>query len=420
MHISIFVTINYDYTIGDERMKACGVIVEYNPFHKGHLYHLQKARSLTNADCMVAVMSGPFLQRGEPAIIDKFHRAKAALQSGADIVIELPHAFAVQSSELFAKGALLSLDALQVQKVCFGSESGQIDRFIKSYERLKRHESTFTDVLRSYLHKGYSYPEASNYAYKTIGMDDVDMIQPNNILGFSYVRTIFDYKLTIKPYTIKRIASGYHDAHIASDIASATSIRNELLRNGMSEQLKKTMPQATLNELQTYKRKATRWHTWEQYFPLLRHQMMTMTTGELRNIHGVTEGIEFRIQEAITKATSFDELLNNVKTKRYTQTRLQRLFVHILLNNKKATIAHITNRPYITNIRLLGMTSVGQRYLRQRKKSIHVPIWTQLNKANEVALAVDEKAMNVYYSILPPERRNALRSQEFTRPIIIV
>jgi len=144
-----------------------------------------------------------------------------------------------------------------------------------------------------------------------------------------------------------------------------------------------------------------------------------MSSDELRDIHGVTEGIEYRLQKVIGSVTAFDELLHEVKTKRYTETRLQRLFVEVLLRNKKATIEAITKQSHINYVRLLGMTATGQRYLQQRKKSISVPIWTNLNKANETHLALDEKAMNVYYSILPPERRNDLRKQEFVAPIMI-
>ena len=184
-------------------MKACGVVVEYNPFHNGHLYHLQKSKELTNADCMIAVMSRNFLQRGEPAIIDKFHRTKAALAAGADIVIELPYAYAVQSSELFAKGAILSLHELGVSSICFGSELGEIEPFLTLINRLEENKHIFDETIKKLLKQGLSYPKANSEALEKIGIHEIDMMKPNNILGFSYVKTIFANQLPIKPFTIQ-------------------------------------------------------------------------------------------------------------------------------------------------------------------------------------------------------------------------
>src|SRR5699024_1743363 len=146
-------------------MKASGLVVEYNPFHNGHLFHVQQAKKISSADCIIAVMSGSFLQRGEPAIIDKFHRTKTALASGVDIVLELPYAYAVQSSELFAKGAIHTLQKIGVDSLCFGSESGNISDFITSYNTLKEKNETFKRILKKSLNNGYSFPEASKEAY---------------------------------------------------------------------------------------------------------------------------------------------------------------------------------------------------------------------------------------------------------------
>src|SRR5690625_4486826 len=178
-------------------MRACGLIVEYNPFHNGHLYHINQAKTATSAECMIAVMSGSFLQRGEPAIIDKFHRTKAALQAGVDIVVELPYAFAVQSSRYFAKGSVLTLHAMKASSICFGSESGNIDLFYKGVAQINKHEREYDETIKAYLKKGYSFPVASQRAYEQIGLHDLDLMQPNNILGFSYVRTMIDHQLPI-------------------------------------------------------------------------------------------------------------------------------------------------------------------------------------------------------------------------------
>src|SRR5690606_18175780 len=162
-------------------------IVEYNPFHNGHLHHLIQSKVKTNSDIVIAVMSGTFLQRGEPAIIDKFHRTKAALQSGIDVVLELPFAFSCQYADLFAKGAIMTLAKIGVESICFGSEHGEISPFIKSYLHFKENEEQFHSKLKHFLNEGLSFPQASTKAYDAIGMTDVglDLSLPNNILGYS-------------------------------------------------------------------------------------------------------------------------------------------------------------------------------------------------------------------------------------------
>src|SRR5690625_1014620 len=319
-------------------MKACGLIVEYNPLHNGHLYHIEKAKSISQADCMIAVMSGSFLQRGEPALIDKFHRTKSALASGVDIVLELPFAYAVQSSHFFAKGALLSLHALQTGVICFGSESGDINLFYEGIKRLHNNKEEYDKMVRSFLHEGLAYPKASHKAYEAIGLSQLDLFQPNNILGFSYVKTIIENNLPIEAMTIKRKSSHYHDEQIEDSIASATSIRNELAHKNLSAKVTATLPEASLEQVKQYKKIATLWHDWEHYYPLLHYRLTTMSRAELANIHGVDEGIEGRLLNSIHRANSFEDLIERVKTKRYTQVRLQRMFIHILMNTTKDEI----------------------------------------------------------------------------------
>ncbi|MDY0396289.1 nucleotidyltransferase [Virgibacillus halophilus] len=318
-------------------MNAVGLIVEYNPFHNGHLHHLNQAKETANADVVAAVMSGSFLQRGEPAIIDKFHRAKAALAGGIDIILELPYAYAVQSSRLFAKGSVLSLYELGVESICFGSESGKIDDFLQGYYFLKENEETYTSTLKSSLKQGVSYPAASKIAYDKIGLanNNFDLTQPNNVLGMSYVNEVLGRNLPIKPMTIPRIKSQHHDMKITGNIASATSIRKELLHNINKTKIRDTIPDGTMEQLVEYRRRTGLWHDWEQYFLLLNYRVQTMSHEELALIAGVDEGLEFRIKETASTVSSFHEWVQAVKSKRYTWTRLQRMFTHILTNTTK-------------------------------------------------------------------------------------
>lgn len=398
-------------------MKACGVVVEYNPFHNGHLYHLQKSKELTNADCIIAVMSGNFLQRGEPAIIDKFHRTKAALAAGADIVIELPYAYAVQSSELFAKGALLSLNELGVSSICFGSESGEIEPFLTLITRLEENKQVYDEMIKDLLKQGLSYPKANSQALEKIGVHDIDMMKPNNILGFSYVQTILANKLPIKPFTIKRMSNDFHEQEITSNIASATSIRKELMKHQLSEKVIQSVPHCSIEQLNEYEKKTKKWHTWSDYFPFLIYQLFTKSSEQLAEIQGVEEGIEHRIKNVMNNVHSFEDLVEQVKTKRYTYVRLQRMFVHILTNTKKEDITSFMREESVPYIRLLGMNETGQKYLNIRKKDITVPLISNLTRRYSELTYLDEKVTQVYYSIFPVRIRKKLLEQEFQLPI---
>lgn len=401
-------------------MKSCGLIVEYNPLHNGHLYHIQSAKEVSKADCIIAVMSGPFLQRGEPAIIDKFHRAKAALANGVDIILELPYPYAVQSSEKFAKGAVQTLNEIGVSSICFGSESGSITNFTTSYHLFKKEESTYNTILQENLKHGISFPKASMLSLEKIGLTStqMDLSQPNNILGFSYVRMILENNLPIEPLTIKREKNDFHEQMITSPIASATSIRKQLINNDqLSQEIKTTLPSGSINQVAQYKETTNLWHKWEDYFPLLHYRVMMMSTQELAEVHGVDEGLEYRIKDMAKNATSFKQWMNRVKTKRYTWTRLQRIFVHILTNTKKEDLLEFDNMESVPYIRLLGFTNIGRKYLNEYKKKLNIPLFTQFSGKHYKLLKMDERASNAYYSIISPLKRNQLQKQEIEPPI---
>ncbi|WP_053219778.1 nucleotidyltransferase [Virgibacillus senegalensis] len=402
-------------------MKACGLIVEYNPFHFGHLYHLQQSRGKSGADCVVAVMSGNFLQRGEPAIIDKFSRAKAAIECGVDLVVELPAVFAVQNSDLFAKGALLTLDELKVETVCFGSEHGRIDTFNQAYEHYNQHQEKYDQELKRSLRNGYSFPEASRIAYQSIGLnaETFDLSKPNNILGYSYVKTIRDYGLSIHPLTIKRVHNDFHEPVINHSIASATSIRNELNKHQtITEDAKKTLPEPVQQLLFEYKAEAGLWHSWQAYFDILQYRILTMEVEEIREIHGVEEGLENRLKATAAEADNFMDWMTALKTKRYTWTRLQRIMVHLLLNNKKQTIQPLLAIEKVPHLRILAMNKTGRAYINQKRKDIEAPLVSQLKKQKGPLAVIDEKASNAYYSVANQHTRSKLRRQERTSPYI--
>lgn len=407
------------YCKGGVYMKACGVIVEYNPYHNGHVHHIKETKKVSQADCIIAVMSGPFLQRGEPAIIDKFARAKAALESSVDIVMELPYLFAVQNSDIFAQGAVEILHKMGVSSICFGSESGRIENFKESYQLLQKNKKVYEQRLKEHLNKGLSFPEASKLAYRSIGLSgETDLAKPNNILGFSYIKAIYDNQLPIEPLTIQRISNQFHETDIRGNIASATSIRKQLIENNkLTEEAIQALPTESISALKNYKLYSGDWHHWELYFPFLHYRVMTMKESELGEILGVDEGIEYRIKKFARKATSMYDWIRLIKTKRYTWTRIQRMFVHILTNTKKQDVQHILEENSAPPLRILGFTEKGRSYLKQLRKENGPKLIFSLNTSLDPSLENDVRAARAYYSVFPPSIRNKLFRQELQPPI---
>lgn len=403
-------------------MKSCGVIVEYNPFHNGHLYHLKKAKKHAEADCMIAIMSGNFLQRGEPAIIDKWHRSEAALRGGADLVVELPFLYAVQHSDFFSQGAIQTLAELGVDSVCFGSENGDISAFTKAYEHMHKWKDEYEVTLRQYLNEGLSYPEASRLGYEAIKFPSgtIDLSQPNNILGYSYVKQLLTYAPEVEPLTVLRKDNHYHDEDITGAVASATSIRKELLAKGeMSSDAQNTIPSTTEDQLQKYKADYGLWHEWEKYFHLLQYKILTMEESTLRCFHGVEEGIEYRLKRAIKEATSFHEFLTKLKTKRYTWTRIQRTLVHILVGTDKLEASQLLRATPPPYARVLGMNDKGKKYLKMIKKETNIPVITQPQQLESEMLDLEARAAAAYYSVLSPAIRVRALKKEYGAPVIL-
>lgn len=403
-------------------MKSCGVVVEYNPFHNGHLYHLEQSKKHTGADCMIAIMSGNFLQRGEPAIIDKWHRTKAALLGGADLVLELPFIYAVQHSDFFSQGAIQTLTEVGIDSLCFGSESGDIDAFTKAYEHMKENQEEYELTLRRYLNEGYAFPEASRLGYEAIQFPSgtIDLTQPNNILGYSYVKQLITHASHVEPMTILRKNNHYHDQAITGTIASATSIRKELLDQGsMTDRAVESLPAETIDQLKSYKHSYRFWHDWEAYFHLLQYKILTMDESTLRGFHGVDEGLEYRLIRTMKKAASFHEFLSELKTKRYTWTRLQRTLAHILVGTDKQEAGQFLRETPPPYARILGMSETGKKYLRTKKKEVNLPLLTQPQAFDHPMLDLEARAAAAYYSILSPKLRVEKLKREYGPPVIL-
>jgi predicted nucleotidyltransferase len=403
-------------------VEAAGIIVEYNPFHNGHYYHLQKTKEITKADCIIAVMSGNFLQRGEPALVSKWFRTKMALEAGVDVVVELPYAFATQHAEIFANGAISILHSLYCKYICFGSESGKIEDFTQALYFFKKNEQSYHSLVRSLLKNGMSYPKALATAYQQLQPQHVqlDLGKPNNILGFHYVKAISEQQSHIVPTTIPRTSAQYHDEHFTSNnIASATSIRKSVFENkGNLSSIKPYVPKATYQLLQEYFQQYQTFHSWGDYFSLLKYKILTSTPSELQNIYEIEEGIEYRMIDTIREAASFHEFMAKLKTKRYTWTRLQRMCVHILTNTKKEQMAKIPESKTSPYIRLLGMSKKGQEYIRTVKKKLEIPLIAKVSSFNDELLFLDIKASQTYAFIFPEPLRTKMLKAEFATPPI--
>lgn len=350
-------------------MKATGIVVEYNPFHNGHKYHLQKTKELNPNNIIIAVMSGDFVQRGEPSIIDRWTKTKMALANGVDLVIELPVFYSSQSAEIFAKGAVGILEELKCESMVFGSESGKIDE-LKRISTLQESEE-FKIKLKERLKNGDSYPTAHSSTMKEIlGESELNS---NDILGLEYIKAIRYWKSSIIPMTLKREKVGYHDTNIVGDFASATKIREHLKKN---EEISSIVTQESFNTLKEY----SNFTYMENFYPFIRYELIK-NSNNLSGIQDMEIGFENRLLENAIKSINYDEFFKSISNRRYTTGRVQRVLTHTLL----ALTTNITEevKKSIPYVRVLGFNSKGREYLSYLKKFDNSKIITSYKKMNE-------------------------------------
>ena len=365
-------------------MKTVGIIAEYNPFHNGHKYHIQASKETCGAEYAVCVMSGSFVQRGEPAIYDKWSRAKMAVMNGADLVLELPVVYSCQPAEIFALGGIKLLNGLGiVDYLCFGSELGHTDTLCRLSELLSTEPDDFKLHLKKHLERGVSYPKAISSALSSfLGdsesnyIDDI-LKSPNNILGIEYIKSLMLYKSNIKPVAVKRIVSEYNDMHIKTDIASATAIRNEIRREGLNENVRMALPQSTIDIIEEGKASEKNPVVLEDFSDILLYKLRTMEISEFRKYLNVREGIEYRLKKYASCCTSCEELIEAVKTKRYTRTYIQRLLCHIMLGINRNDVVTAKNIHCPAYIRILAFNDKGKLLLKSIKEKTSYTIITK-------------------------------------------
>lgn len=339
-------------------MKTVGLITEYNPFHNGHRYHLEQSKKITNADNVIVVMSGNFLQRGIPAITDKYTRAKMALSQGADLVIELPATCATASAEFFAYGGISLLESLGcIDSICFGCECTELTLMQSIADILLKEPPTFRTILRKHLKNGISYPKARALALSSCFSEDEQLVihailsNPNNILGIEYLKAIKKIKSRIVPFIIPRIENQYHDTELShNSISSATSIRLSYLKEHNLCAIEEQIPFGVFSILKEAANKTFPFHE-NSISSLLYYKLLSLSDDELQSFADVGIDLTLRIKKYLPQFRDFHSFCQLVKPKQYTLTRVQRAFIHILLNIKD-TIDQTVPLPYI---RILGL-----------------------------------------------------------------
>lgn len=317
-------------------MKNIGIIAEYNPFHNGHAYHIERARTLAGGGSIVAVMSGSFVQRGEPAAFDKFTRTAMALHGGADMVLELPELFSLACAERFALGGVRILAASGiVDKLCFGSESGDIAALRRAAD-----SKLCGDALSAALNSGLSYPAAAAMQLRTCGIG-IDSAAPNDVLGIEYIRALNRIAPDIRPFAVQRIGAGYNETALSANFASASAIRAALselnacspaARDDALSAISRSVPPFVFSEIEKQISESCAPAALSGLSQAVLYKLRCMSAAELSSIADVSEGLENPILRAAKSASSVSELLECVKTRRYTLARLKRILLNALLD----------------------------------------------------------------------------------------
>lgn len=377
-------------------MKTAGIIAEYNPFHNGHKYQIEKIKENLNADNVVCIMSGNFTQRGELSIIDKYKKAEMAVKNGANLVIELPFVYACTTAEIFASSSVRILNSLGIiNYLCFGMEdNSKLRETIQIAKILLKESDVFKEILKDNLSKGKSYIESKQEALNKLLNKDISFIkQPNNILALEYIKELISLNSLIIPYPIKRTSS-YKSTDSLDSFLSAYGIREKILKG---EDISDYVP---INAIKTYNN-IPHVKTLEDYFFTLKSIIMSMDKDDLYNYSDVEIGLNNRIYNNIFHSNDVESFINLISTKRYTKNRIRRILIHILTNyQKKEFDKYKHHTPGY--IKVLAFDNKGRTLLKEIKQN-GIQIFNNLNKdiykLNETDREIIEKnikADNIY------------------------
>ena len=368
-----------------------GIIAEYNPFHNGHAYHIEQARRLTQADYIIVIISGNFVQRGTPAIIDKYYRTRMTLQNGADAVFELPVCYATGSAEYFAEGAIALLTALGADCICFGSECGDISMIKEASSILLEEPPVFQQSLKNFLKNGLSFPQAREMAlteylqYNRSSELPADNLlsQPNNILGIEYCKAIQKQNSHLIPYTITRQGHGYHDEEISSSqTASASGIRKLIFSDEHTELVHEQMPASAFSLLEEAYHKQYPMQA-DDFSGMLGYRLLLQRDNGFTQFQDCSSELENRIRNHMPEYRSFSQFAECLHTKETTLARINRCLLHILLDMDAETIEDYRANNYVYYGRLLGFCKHNARLLTELNQRTNIPILSSLGKADQ-------------------------------------
>lgn len=421
-------------------MNTVGIITEYNPFHYGHLYHLQKSKEICNSDTVICIMNGNFVQRGEAALLDKWIRTKMALANGVDMVIELPVVYGIRSAEYFAYGAISILEGSGlIDHLVFGSESGDIIPLKETAKLLTNEERYFKTRLQSHLSNGLSFPRARENAVKeylylnpdktSCKIDDLLQIiaEPNNILGIEYLKALKEIKSKISPHTIKRTGSSYHSKELENHISSATAIREKIYQNGL-ESVNNYIPEQTYYILKREIYDHNKIPLNNKYLGMmLLSSIRQLNTIQLKEFSELNNGLENRIYNQAHISGDLNKFIESIKTKAFTRTRIQRNLLHIFFNINEKDFRLIDKRgPQY--IRVLGIKKEREDLLSKLNKKS--PLKVIINPAKYLkeintnsndplikSLSFDILATDIY-SLLYKNPAFRQGHKDFTTPLI--
>ena len=360
--------------------KVVGIVAEYNPFHNGHLYQINKIREKYKDATIVVVCSSSFTQRGDTSILNKFDKAKVALNNGVNLVVELPYVYSTQSSDIFASAAIKILNYLKVDTICFGTERDSIGD-IKKCAITQLDEPKYNEIVREELELGVNYPTALNKALKKL--IDIEITEPNDLLALSYVKEIIKNQYNIEIFNIKR-TNDFHDIDSNEMIVSASNIRNKLINN---IDIKDKVPSDVYKILKNIKFN-------DKYFEFLKYKINS--ENDLEKYLDVDEGLSTRIRNSIGKSNSLDELILNIKTKRYTYNKISRMLNHILCSFTKDERDQTKDIEYI---RVLGFDEVGQKHLNSIKDNMDIKILNKFDTSYK-ALEIEKRVSSIYSMII--------------------
>jgi len=386
-------------------MNITGIITEYNPFHKGHEYHLNSSIKDTKSDGTICIMSGNFVQRGGPAIVDKFERAKIAVLNGVDLVIELPTFYAVSSAEYFAKGAVSILNKLGiVNNLYFGSEIGNVEPLIKISEILIKEPYEFKNNLKYNLDLGFPYIKAREIALKsffekdnTINIESI-LNNSNNILGIEYIKALINLNSEIKPITLKREGSSYNEKNLNINFSSATSIRENIKNNNTLDGLYNHLTEKTFDSFSHLHNNGYKFSFEDDMYNYIKYRIISNNI-LYENLKEVVEGLDRKLYKEIMLSTSYHDLILRVKSKRYTYTKISRILTQIFLSLDFYNSDELLKDEYLY-ARVLAFNPKGRDILRILKNTSSIPIITKVQKNNSNPLLSFDINATRAYSIL--------------------